>query len=438
MTSLFRPRFSLAELEALKARVAETWARIGAEHQRPHQVLGQHRSIGCVALEITQRCNLDCAICYLSENSESTPDIPLSTIWRRMDRIVEDYGVGTNVQITGGDPTMRNHDELVEIVRRASERKLVPALFTNGIKATRPLLERLAEVGLVDVAFHVDLTEKRKGYKRERQLAEVREEYIERARGLGLNVIFNQTVYAKNFEEVPEVVRFYKQHADVVGMASFQLQADTGRGLNRKRKQVISLDTVGEKIEEGLGTELSWGSVLFGHPKCHRIGYSAVFGKGEHVADLFDDPTVVGELLEVFDGVYLDRNKPMQAAAQAIVEAGRRGYLRRGATYWLRRLRENWRPLVRARGQVHKLSFFMQNFQDAWSLDHDRVDACSFHCMTDDGGVSMCVHNAYRDHYLQGGTSYPEAYQEERRTAGYYPCHPGRPAHDTVPASTTR
>ena len=37
---------------------------------RPNQVLGRRNSIGCVALEITQRCNLDCTLCYLSESSE--------------------------------------------------------------------------------------------------------------------------------------------------------------------------------------------------------------------------------------------------------------------------------------------------------------------------------------------------------------------------------
>lgn len=424
--------YSPSEIRTLRHRLAETWQRLSPDHQQPNQVLGQKRSIGCVALEITQRCNLDCSICYLSENSESTPDIPLDTIWRRLDRIVEDYGVGTNVQITGGDPTLRDHDELVEIVRRASSLKLFPSLFTNGVHATRELLTRLADVGLVDVAFHVDLTEKRKGYSREIQLNEVREEYIERARGLGLNVIFNQTVFARNFDEVPELVRFYCQHSDVVGMASFQLQADTGRGLTRKRKATIDLDTVGARIEEGLGTGLSWDSVLFGHPSCHRIGYAAVFDKGAHVADLFDDKAVVAELLEVFDDVYLDRNHPTQAMTTALKEAAKRGYLRRGATYWARRLRENWRPLVKARGKVRKVSFFMQNFQDAFHLDHERIDNCSFHCMTDDGGVSMCVHNAYRDHYLEGGIGFPQAYQDRRKAEGYYPCQPGRPALDTI------
>lgn len=99
--------------------------------------------------------------------------------------------------------------------------------------------------------------------------------------------------------------------------------------------------------------------------------------------------------------------------------------MRPALTYWGRRLRENWRPFLPARGKVRKLSFFMQNFQDRATLDHERVDNCSFHTMNDAGGVSMCVHNAYRDHYLQGGVGYPAAYQQSRRDAGYLPLTPG-------------
>ena len=36
----------------------------------PQQILGRALPIGCVAVEITQRCNLDCTLCYLSEHSE--------------------------------------------------------------------------------------------------------------------------------------------------------------------------------------------------------------------------------------------------------------------------------------------------------------------------------------------------------------------------------
>ena len=83
--------------------------------------------------------------------------------------------------------------------------------------------------------------------------------------------------------------------------------------------------------------------------------------------------------------------------------------------------------VVAAKGKVHKLSFVMQNFQDASELDHERIDNCSFHCMTEDGGVSMCVHNAYRDHYLEGGVGYPAHYKKLRVKDGYHEIEAGRP-----------
>ncbi len=52
---------------------------------RQNQVLGRRNAIGCVALEITQRCNLDCTLCYLSENSERVKDVPLAEVFRRID-----------------------------------------------------------------------------------------------------------------------------------------------------------------------------------------------------------------------------------------------------------------------------------------------------------------------------------------------------------------
>ena len=72
----------------------------------PNQVLGRSRAIGCTAVEITQRCNLDCTLCYLSENSERVKDPPLEEICRRLDEIRATYGARTNVQIAGGDPTL--------------------------------------------------------------------------------------------------------------------------------------------------------------------------------------------------------------------------------------------------------------------------------------------------------------------------------------------
>src|SRR5262249_56978944 len=143
------------------------------------QLMGRRWPIGCVALEITQRCNLDCAACYLSENSEAVHDLPLTEIFRRIDMIYEHYGPDTDVQVTGGDPTLRQRGELMEIVRRIRARGMRPTLFTNGIRATRDLLQALAEAGLVDVAFHLDMTHGRRGFASEAPLKSLRPGFIQ-------------------------------------------------------------------------------------------------------------------------------------------------------------------------------------------------------------------------------------------------------------------
>jgi MoaA/NifB/PqqE/SkfB family radical SAM enzyme len=172
------------------------------------QLMGRRWPIGCVALEITQRCNLDCTACYLSENSEAVHDLPLEEVFRRIDMIYSNYGPDTDVQVTGGDPTLRRRSELIEVVRRIRDKGMRPTLFTNGIRATRDLLRALADAGLMDVAFHVDITQQRKGFDSEIALNALRREYIGRARGLGLSIFFNTTVFAGNLNQIPEVVRF--------------------------------------------------------------------------------------------------------------------------------------------------------------------------------------------------------------------------------------
>jgi len=189
----------------------ETMERTGQWHK--WQSMGRRWSIGCVALEITQRCNLDCTLCYLSDHSEAVKDLPLEEVFRRIDMIRIRYGADTDVQVTGGDPTLRKREELVAIVRRIRESGMRPALFTNGLKATRALLRELCDAGLVDVAFHVDMSQQRRGYDSEVALNAVRAEYIERCRGLPISVMFNTTVFDGNFHEVPAITLFFVQHA---------------------------------------------------------------------------------------------------------------------------------------------------------------------------------------------------------------------------------
>jgi pyruvate-formate lyase-activating enzyme len=388
------------EMFNVERALRETRDRMG-QFYSPNQVLGRRETIGCVALEITQRCNLDCTLCYLSENSENTKDIPIEKVFERIDGIERSYGPGTAVQITGGDPTMRNRKELIAIVEYTRKKGLVPALFTNGIKATRDLLRDLANVGLNDVAFHVDLTQERKGFKTERDLNVVRQEYIDRARGLPITVMFNTTVCDQNFHEVPEIVDFFVKNSDVVRMCSFQMQADTGRGEQRKRAPLVTLPSVKSQISKGTGTDLAWDIILFGHHDCNRYAPTYVVNN-KKVVNVIDDQQLFNDFLEDFKHIIIDRRDNLFKMAWPFITAAAKKpmWYWRALKYGASKLWQAKWDLIKSRGEFHKVSFFIHNFMDADNLVCERIDTCSFMVMTEDGPLSMCAHNARRDEFI--------------------------------------
>jgi len=351
-------------------RLDKTKHRMG-DMFTPNQVLGRLHSIGCVAVEITQKCNLDCTLCYLSEHSQSVSDIPLEEVYRRLDDVLHHYGPGTHVQITGGDPTLRKHTELVEIA-----------------------------VGLRDVAFHVDSTQRRENGDNELSLNSVRQEYIDRTKGLGLMVIFNTTVHKDNFHDIPDLVRFFRERADKVGLVSFQLQADTGRGEWRQRDVVINTQTVEQQIEAGSTKDLPWDVMQVGHTDCHHYLPTAVVNN--KVYPLITSKEFIADFMRDFQGACWDRHKSFKhIASKFVVELFKKPiWFWRLPVFGAKLLLKMFRDIVKARGQVNQLTFFVQNFMDAKELVQERVDACSFMVMTSDGPVSMCEHNASRDEYI--------------------------------------
>ena len=367
---------------------------------QPHQMAGRRWPVACVSLEITQRCNLDCTLCYLSESAEAVRDFPLEEIYRRIDMIHRRYGPGTDVQVSGGEPTLRRRDELVAIVRRLASLGLRASLFTNGIKASRQLLSELAEAGLTDVAFHVDTTQERAGFADEQALNALRSEYIERARGLPISVFFNTTVHAGNFDQIAMVSAFFVANADVVRFASFQLQAETGRGVWRSRAELIDNDSVAKRLRQGCGVDdLRFNVLTAGHHECNRMAVLLVVNGRGH--DAFADREFVQRFMRETAELPIDRGTPWRSVRSLVAAALRRPTLAVAALRWLLAL--VWRlrrDLVAARGRVHKLTLFSHNFMDACALDADRIDACVFMAITQDGPLSMCAYNAQRDDFL--------------------------------------
>jgi 7,8-dihydro-6-hydroxymethylpterin dimethyltransferase len=397
-----------------------------AKHQLfgPEQTAGRRWPIGCVSLEVTQRCNLDCSLCYLSEHSEAIRDFPLEEIYRRIQAIRDKYGANTDIQISGGDPTLRDHDELVLITARIRQLGMRSSLFTNGILASRSLLVRLVSAGLNDVAFHVDLTQERKGYSTEEQLNNLRSEYIERARGLGLGVFFNTTVFAGNMGEIEKLARFFAEQSDVVQLASFQMQAETGRGVLGGHAGAITQASVMQQIERGCRVSLNWDALQGGHPKCNRYATALVWGKGERssTADLFFDGRFIARAMRQTAHVVVERGHPWRAAFQWARAAAKSPSLAWDGLSWLVRLW--WRQYGRRMNlllqlkSARKISFFIHNFMDASQLDSERLETCVFMAAAGDGFVPMCEYNARRDEHLLKPIALADGGQWEPLVAG--------------------
>ena len=364
-----------------------------------HQMAGRRWPVACVSLEVTQRCNLDCTLCYLSESSEAVRDFPLEEIYRRIDIIVAHYGPCTDVQVSGGEPTLRRRDELLAIVARLASRGLRPCLMTNGIKATRELLVELAAAGLVDVAFHVDMTQQRAGFDSEAALNTLRLEYIERARGLPISVFFNTSVHAGNVDALPMLAAFFVAQADVVRFASFQLQAETGRGVLGARAGAITNDSVGRSLQQGAGVPLRFNVLAAGHHDCNRSAVLLVAGGRAY--DAFADADFVRRFMRETADLRIDRGTPWRALHSLGMAALTRPALALAALRWGMALAWRMRAgLLRGHGRVHKLTLFTHNFMDACQLDPERIEACVFMAITQDGPLSMCAFNAQRDAYL--------------------------------------
>jgi len=109
-----------------------------------------------VALNLTRRCNLRCAHCYLDAGTRSDGDSgELSTdeVKALIDEIA-DLSDETMVVLTGGEPMLRS--DLEALVQHASSRGLMPVIGTNGMLLDDRRAQSLKEAGLQGAGISVD------------------------------------------------------------------------------------------------------------------------------------------------------------------------------------------------------------------------------------------------------------------------------------------
>jgi hypothetical protein len=200
-----------------------------------------HRQqICCALIEVTQRCNLGCPVCFADAGVEVSSggrtkdlvrDPTLEELVHQLKMIRSTTG-GCNIQLSGGEPTVR--DDLPDIIRAA--RSLGYSFFqlnTNGIRLGEDpdYVQALKEAGLSWVFLQFDGT-KDEIYRRLRgsSLFKAKQKAIESCGRQQLGVVLVPTlVPGINTDHVGDIVRYALKGMPVIRGVHFQPIAYFGR-----------------------------------------------------------------------------------------------------------------------------------------------------------------------------------------------------------------
>jgi len=116
-----------------------------------------HEQLPCsVLLEVTDRCNLNCAVCFADSGRGEAEDPSLEKISLLLERAIAAAGP-CNLQLSGGEPTLRDDiPEIVEVARRIGYSFI--QLNTNGLRLSsdKGYVRRLQTAGLSSVFLQFD------------------------------------------------------------------------------------------------------------------------------------------------------------------------------------------------------------------------------------------------------------------------------------------
>ncbi|HZR82360.1 MAG TPA: radical SAM protein [Candidatus Binatia bacterium] len=376
-------------------------ARSLASHGRPVRearlgefVAGRTRPMMAM-VEVTNRCNMDCPVCF-SDANHPARDVPFDEIRRRLERLLAVTGTPIPIQLSGGEPTLRDDlEEVVGLARSLGYRNV--ELITNGIRASREadLLPRLRARGLTAVYLQFDgLRPATTTAIRGRDMSEVRERAVAAARRAGLCCTLAVAVArGVNDDELGDVVRFGVANIDTVRAINFQSATRfTGRFDLAAADRGYALPELLALLERQTGLPAdTFRSEHLGHPLCNAM--SLVF-------------VVDGRLEPLFK--YVSREEMLRFLGDDRREkvlglfAGKREFFTRflcNPRAW--KLIAQAAPIFGASPlnvlRAQHILLFAKSFMERDALDPARVASCCYGITDQEGVYSFCAfNNLYR------------------------------------------
>ena len=385
---------------AARPPVCETTVKRGCPHDCglcPDHL--QHTC--CVLLEVTQRCNIQCPICFASAaEGSSDPDLGEIEAWLRL---LLAHGSKVNIQLSGGEPTVR--DDLPQVVKLARSLGFdFVQLNTNGIRLAKEAgyAQGLAEAGLDCVFLQFDGVND-EVYRRIRgaRLLDIKTKAIERCAEAGLGVVLVPTlVPGVNVGEVGNIINFALARVPAVRAVHFQPISYFGRyPAPPADADRLTLPDIMAAIEVQTGGRI------------HASDFSP--GSAENAYCSFSGKFFVGK-----DGGLHTAAEPAANACCGGVDTSSAcgcGVPSRGddalrarqfvASHWVKPApqtasNEPWLGMdvssldAFLATRQHSFCVSAMAFQDAWNLDLERLRECFIHVVAPDRRiVPFCAYN---------------------------------------------
>ena len=346
-------------------------------------------------IEVTNRCNMACPVCF-SDSNHSYNEPPLDQIRLYLERLLEVTESPIPLQISGGEPTLRKDlPEIVALAKSLGYRHI--ELITNGIAISQrlDLLQKFKLAGLSAVYLQFD------GLKREtylqlrgRDLTEVRHQAIEAARQSALCCTLAVTVVRGiNDGEIGDVVRFGIDNIDTVRAINFQSAARfNGRFDLDEHYSGYSLSELLRLIEAQAGVPAdAFLSEHMGHPQCNAL--SLVYLVENKLEPLFQYITE-DDISEFLGGN--GREKLLD------LFCGKREFFRRHLSR-----ASGWKLMAKAASilghnpirllKTKQMLLFAKSFMEYHALSPERVNRCCYAISAERGVFSFCAfNNLYR------------------------------------------
>ncbi len=359
----------------------------------------EHRQRSCtIIFEITQRCNLGCPVCFADSTATAHDDPSLTTI-QDWFKAAAQTGPGSNIQLSGGEPTLR--DDLPQIVAMGREAGFdFLQVNTNGLRlaSDESFVRDLKAAGLASIFLQFDGTNDAVYTKlRGRPLMAQKQAAIDRCGRHGIGVVLVPTlVPGVNDHDIGNLMRLAVANVPVVRSIHFQPVSYFGRFFHLPTDaDRITLPQLMRLIESQ--TDGAFNISDFSPPGCENslCSFSASYM-------VMPD----GSVKTVGRSGGTCCAEPIQAevgAANAIAYVARQWRAPQtccGPSIPPSPGGDSTMPdamdldLFLQRARTHLLSVSAMAFQDAWNLDLERVRDCCIHVMAPDTRlIPFCLYN---------------------------------------------